>query len=243
MEGSRRSHQDSFRAVFLAKVNTRSKGMSSMTAHGGLGANQDTVSLLPVRTRTSLSQSGTLFTGSVEADETYFGGMRENMPKSKRKNLEGRSASDKIAARGAKDRPAKWIAVKVIRSTDKDTLQDYIQTHKAPSATICTDDSAAYEVLSNNHVAIEYSPCDCVKGHVHINGIESLWSMMKRTFKGTFRKLSPKHFDRCIQESTERHAVREEDALEQIESMHNGIEFGRVMYPELTPLNGLAPRT
>ena len=47
----------------------------------------------------------------------------------------------------------------------------------------------------------------------HTNGIESLWSMLKRAHKGTFHKISPKHLDRYVTEFAGRHNQRPADTL------------------------------
>ncbi len=39
-----------------------------------------------------------------------------------------------------------------------------------------------------------------VVGEVHINGIEGVWSLLKRLMVGTFHKMSAKHMDRYLEE-------------------------------------------
>ena len=53
-------------------------------------------------------------------------------------------------------------------------------------ATYLSDDSTAYESLPFDHETVKHSLSEYVRGDVHTNGIESLWSMLKRTHKGTF---------------------------------------------------------
>ena len=76
---------------------------------------------------------------------------------------------------------------------DKDTLQGFVSEHAEPGATVYSDDAVAYESLPFNHATVKHSLSEYVRGDVHTNGIESLWSMLKRAHKGTFHKLSPKH--------------------------------------------------
>ncbi len=144
------------------------------------------------------------FAGPVEIDETYFGGRRRNMSNTRRKALAntGRGPVGKTAAVGAKDRRTKRVAAKVVHATDQQTLQGFVEEHAAPGATVYTDDATAYESLRFNHATVKHSLSEYVKGEVHTNGIESLWSMLKRAHKGTFHKLSPKHLDRYVQEFT-----------------------------------------
>ena len=84
-------------------------------------------------------------------------------------------------------------------------MQGFVKRHTAPGAKVYTDDATAYESLPFDHATVKHSLSEYVKGDVHTNGIESLWSMLKRAHKGTFHKLSPKHLDRYIQEFAGRH--------------------------------------
>ena len=233
MEGSKIGYQDWIIAMFL--VTTNLKSVSSMKLHRDLGITQKSAWFLAHRLRSALSQDGKLFAGPVEVDETYMGGKRCNMSNSKRKALSdtGRGVVGKVAVVGAKDRATKQVAAKVITSTDKETLQDFVKDHAAPGATVYTDDATAYESLPFNHATVKHSLCEYVKGDIHTNGIESLWSMLKRAHKGTFHKLSPKHLDRYIQEFAGRHNLREQDTAEQIADIRRGMEGKRLRYTDL----------
>ena len=189
MEGSKIGYQDWIIASFL--MMTSLKSVSSMKLHRDLGITQKSAWFLAQRLRVALSQDGALFSGPVEVDETYFGGKRHNMSKTKRKKLEGRGPAGKTAVVGAKDRATKQVAAKVVTSTDKDTLQGFVKDHAAPGATVYTDDATAYESLPFNHATVKHSLSEYVKGDIHTNGIESLWSILKRAHKGTFHKLEP----------------------------------------------------
>ena len=237
MEGSKIGFQDWVIAIFL--VTTSLKSVSSMKLHRDLGITQKSAWFLAHRLRSAMSQDGTLFAGPVEVDETYVGGKRRNMPNSKRKELTGRGSVGKTAVVGAKDRATKQVAAKVVTSTDKETLQGFVKDHAAPGATVYTDDAGAYEALPFDHAVIKHSLSEYVRGDVHTNGIESLWSMLKRAHKGTFHKLSPKHLDRYVQEFAGRHNVREQDTIDQMASLRNGMEGKRLRYRTLIADNGL----
>ena len=47
-----------------------------------------------------------------------------------------------------------------------------------------------------------------VRGDAHTNGIESLWSMFKRSYTGTYHKMSRAHLHRYVNEFTGRHNIR-----------------------------------
>ena len=242
MEGSKIGYQDWIIAAF--EIMTSLKSVASMKLHRDLGITQKSAWFLGQRLRYAMSQNGNaseLFSGPVEVDETYMGGRRANMSNSKRKELAntGRGAVGKTAVVGAKDRATKRVAAKVVTSTDKVTLQGFVKDHAAPGATVYTDDATAYGALPFNHAVVKHSLSEYVKGDVHTNGIESLWSMIKRAHKGTFHKLSPKHLDRYVQEFAGRHNLREQDTIDQIKSVRNGMEGKRLRYRQLIAANGL----
>ena len=239
MEGSKLGFQTWILATFLLSTNLKS--VSSMKLHRDLNINQRSAWFLAHRLRVALSQSGGLFSGPVEVDETYFGGSRKNMSAAKRRKLRdtGRGAAGKTAVVGAKDRESNRVAVRVVEKTNAYTLQGFVADHAAPQAKIYTDDAAAYQGMPFEHEAVTHSLSEYVRGDVHTNGIESLWSMMKRAHKGTFHKLSPKHLDRYVQEFAGRHNLREQDTAEIMGSVTDGMSGKRLRYEDLIANNGL----
>ena len=239
MEGTKLGFQTWILATFLLSTNLKS--VSSMKLHRDLKINQRSAWFLAHRLRVALSQSGGLFSGPVEVDETYFGGSRKNMSAAKRRKLRdtGRGAAGKTAVVGAKDRESNRVAARVVERTDADTLQGFVAEHAAPQARIFTDDASAYEGMPFDHETVTHSLSEYVRGDVHTNGIESLWSMMKRAHKGTFHKLSPKHLDRYVQEFAARHNLREQDTGEIIGSVTDGMAGKRLRYNDLIADNGL----
>ena len=239
MEGSKIGYQDWIVAAFL--VMTSLKSVSSMKLHRDLGITQKSAWFLAHRLRAALSEDADLFSGPVEVDETYMGGKRKNMSNAKRKELAdtGRGPVGKTAVVGAKDRETNQVAAKVVESTDADTLQGFVKDHADSEATVYTDDATAYESLPFDHDSVKHSLQEYVKGDVHTNGIESLWSLLKRAHTGTFHRLSPKHLDRYVQEFAGRHNMRELDTINQIKSVRRGMEGKRLTYQALIKDNGL----
>ena len=68
---------------------------------------------------------------------------------------------------------------------------------------------------------------------IHINGMESFWSMLKRAHKGTYHKMSKKHLNRYVQEFAGRHNVREQDTIVQMEMLSKGMTNKQLPYKEL----------
>ncbi len=86
---------------------------------------------------------------------------------------------------------------------------------------------------------VRHSVSEYVNGNIHINGIKSFWSMLKRAHKETFHKMSPKHLDRYAQEFAGRHNPQNLDTMDIIESVMHGTEHKRLKHDSLIADNGL----
>ena len=165
------------------------KGVSSMKLHRDLKVTQKTAWFMLHRIREAWANERViLFTSPVEVDETYFGGLRKNMPKGKRKALTGRGTSGKTAVIGAKDRDTNQVRATVVKHTDTDTLQGFVADHVAHDAIVYTDDASGYQGMPYTHESVTHSVGEYVRDMVHTNGIESFWILLKRAHKGTFHK-------------------------------------------------------
>ncbi|MCY4096290.1 MAG: IS1595 family transposase [Gammaproteobacteria bacterium] len=232
-------------AIAIYLLTTSLKGQSSMKLHRDLDVTQTTAWFLAHRIRETFNARTSSTTpdmsGPVEVDEAYFGGLRKNMSNSKRKELAeqgaGRGPDGKTAVVGIKDRDTNTVRVNVVDDTQRDTLVGFIDDNIDPDATIYTDEATVYEGLSN-HGAVKHSVKEYVNGQIHINGMESFWSTLKRAHKGTFHKMSPKHLNRYVQEFAGRHNVREEDTLTQMALVVQGFEGKRLTFDQLKMPNG-----
>ena len=138
-----------------------------------------------------------------------------------------------VAVGGAKDRATNKVNARVIESTDKGTLQDFVAENAEPDAVVYTDDAAAYEGIPNPHQSVKHSVSEYVNGMAHTNGIESFWSMLKRAHKGTFHKISPKHLQRYVNEFCASHNMRDLDTIDQMASIAADMAGKRLTYKEL----------
>ena len=240
MEGSKLSFQVWLIATYVLSTNLKS--VSSMKLHRDLSINQRSAWFLAHRLRVALAERGRVFEGPLEADETYVGGARKNMPKAKRRELTGRGPVDKTAVAGVKDRATNEVRAKVVANTAGATLQGFVRQHATPGAKVYTDKATAYAGLAadHEHEAVNHSVSEYVRGMAHTQGIESFWSMLKRAHKGTFHKFSPKHLDRYVQEFAGRHNVRETDTIDIMATFAAGAVGKRLRYRELIADNGLA---
>ena len=97
-----------------------------------------------------------------------------------------------------------------------------------------TDDFISYRQLDGyKHQFVRHSAGEYVADDVHVNGIESFWSMLKRAHKGTYHKMSRKHLDRYISEFVGRHNIRELDTAAQMASIVAGFVGRRLVNKDL----------
>ena len=111
--------------------------------------------------------------GEVEADESYFGGVR--------KGKRGRGAGGKVAVFGLLKRGGK-VYTAIIANARTETLLPIIQVKVEPDSIVYTDAFGAYNALDVSefhHRRINHSKL-FAKRENHINGIENFWNQAKR---------------------------------------------------------------
>ncbi len=242
MESSNLPFQTWAIAMFL--VTTSLKSVSSMKLHRDLGITQKSAWHLAHRLRRAWDEDRNWkFSGPVETDEAYFGGLRRNMSNTKRRELSEagpkRGPSDKTLVAGIKDRETNQVSARVLPSASRANLHGFVADHAEPEATVYTDEAPVYETLPFHHESVKHSVREFVRGMAHTNGIESFWSMLKRAHMGTFHKLSPKHLDRYVQEFAGRHNVRPLDTEHQLINLMLCMDGKRLRYEDLIAPNGL----
>ncbi|MDE2813484.1 MAG: IS1595 family transposase, partial [Gemmatimonadota bacterium] len=231
MQGTKLGYQTWAIAIYL--VSTNLKGVSSMKLHRDLDITQKSAWHLARRLRKAFESGEALFTGPVEADETYIGGKRKNIPKAKRAALTGRGAVGKAIVVGTKDRESNKIAARTVEGTDGETLKGFIGEHTAPGAKVFTDEASGYQGMDFDHEAVNHSAGEYVRGMAHTNGIESFWAMLKRGYQGTFHHFSEKHLDRYVGEFAGRHNIRERDTVDQMGHIAHRMTGKRLRYRDL----------
>ncbi len=122
----------------------------------------------------------------------------------------------------------------MIENTKRNTLHGFIEGTVEEGSTVNTDDFKSYEKLEGcEHRTVQHSVGEYVEGQIHINGMESFWSMLKRVHKGTYPKMSKKHLGRYVEEFAGRHNLRELDTIIQMERVVAGMVGKRLKYKEL----------
>ncbi len=122
----------------------------------------------------------------IEADESYFGGVR--------KGKRGRGAGGKVAVFGLLKRGGK-VYTAIIPNAKTETLLPIIQEKVEPDSIVYTDTFGAYNALDVSdfhHRRINHSKLFADKQN-HINGIENFWNQAKRHMR-KFNGIKPDHF-------------------------------------------------
>lgn len=222
----------------IYKLLTSLKGVSSMKVHRDLGVTQSTAWFLLHSIRAAFTDGGGYsFEGPVEADETFVGGKARNMSASRhREVIAGRGPVGKTAVVGVKDRSTGRVDAMPVADTSAGSLVPYVAERAPAGADVFTDEHRSYKPLASLgycHAAVAHSAREYALGDVHTNGIESLWSMFKRGYVGTYHHMSEAHTGRYVDEFCGRHNIRPLDTAEQMASVAAGMVGKSLPYRRL----------
>ncbi len=202
MEDSRLPYKKWLMAIYL--VSTSLKGVASTKLGNDIGVRQSTAWFLNHRIRTAWAKNTSqLFGCEVEADESYISGKEKNKHKHEDKKLNAsRGAVGETTVVGIKERDGKNIKSFKIPDTKAVTLRQIICDSGSVKSTIYTDDSITFEGLEQHvykNETVKHSVGEYVKGQMHIDGVELLWTCFERGC-GPNRKMSPKHLQKYVDE-------------------------------------------
>jgi transposase-like protein len=195
-----------FLAVYL--MCESKKGISSKQLQRTLGVAYKTAWYLTHRIRDAMGDDDQpLLKGIVEVDETLIGGRRKGYGSGYREN--------KAVVVGAVERGGE-IRLKVLPNTRRGNIHGFISQHVGEAEAIFTDELASYKGIASDkmrHESVEHSADEWVRGDVHTNTVESVWSLFKRSVVGSYHQLSLKHLPAYLDEIEFRFNNRENPFL------------------------------
>ena len=190
------------------------------------------------RLRKAFAHETHLFTNPIEMGKTYIGGRNRNRHANKRQEgTQGGAGNSSVAP--AKNRARKQISTDVVRNTESHTMHNFVAGRARHDATVCTDEPVAYRKLPYRHDSVRRPGSEYVHRQAHVKGIESLRSLLKRGYDGTFHHFSPKHWARYVAEFSACYNIREIDSIAQMAFVVQGMIGKRLKYQYLIANNGL----
>jgi len=203
-EGSSTSLKLWFHAIFLM-ASTRC-GISAKQLEREIGVSYPTALRMFRQIRSLLGQGDELLSGTVEMDESYFGGKDKWKHEAKRPHA-GRGAVTKtpvfgMAQRGADGKPGK-VSVVVADGTKATDLLPHATKKMLPASTVYTDEFKSYNALEGMgyaHERVNHSQSVYVSGDVHTNTIQGFWATTKRGIGRVYHSVSTKHLQSYLDE-------------------------------------------
>ena len=188
-------------AIFL--IASSKKGISSNQLHRTLGITLKSAWFLSHRIREAMRDGALDPMGGagkvVEADETYFGPKREV----KKRTIRGKpSHSSKRSVLALVERGGKVRSFHV-KDANKITVTKIVKENVERESRLHTDESRLYRdalYFVSSHETVKHSTGEYVRGDVHINTAENVFSVFKRGMKGTYQHCAEKHLHRYLAE-------------------------------------------
>src|SRR5438132_1979226 len=205
------------------------KGISANQISRTIKVSYKTAWYLCHRVRAAMREvSADLLKGIVEVDETFVGGKVHGRGGGYRRN--------KAVVIGAVERDGD-IRLKVIKSPTRYWLHKFIHETTDPKCeAIYTDEAQAYRGIADadtRHETVKHLEEEWVRGDVHTNSVESVWSLLKRSVVGTYHRISIKHLDAYLDELEHRFNNRKNKFLFR-DTLLKLVNAGALPYEKLT---------
>lgn len=132
--------------------------------------------------------------GTVECDESYFGGVNRKRNKKYRKPYVGRGrGTDKVPVFGIKERAGR-VVIELLGDFSNQQIERIIEEKVTSHSNVMTDEFCSYKGLAYKgyiHRFVEHGKEQYVQGNVHVNGMENFWGWAKEhmfKYHGVFKE-------------------------------------------------------
>ncbi|MGD0462739.1 MAG: IS1595 family transposase [Tepidisphaeraceae bacterium] len=235
-------------AIWL-EVNAKNS-ISSCEIARALGVTQKTGWFLLHRIRHALHVGSfdTKLQGVVEVDETYVGGLSQNMHKAQRaKRITSNGVAGKTAVMGLLERhdgkKHSIVRAEVVPNRKSESLHPIIHRNVEPGTQLYTDSLAGYRGLTPTfmHDFVDHANAYVKDKVVHTNGLENFWALFKRCIKGTHISIEPFHLFRYVDSEAFRFNNREVKDADRFMLAMQGVSGKRLTYKALIGASELSP--
>jgi len=194
----------------VALLTSSKKGISANQLHRTLAVTLKTAWFMAHRIREAM-RDGSLAPmggngGIVEMDETYHGKVavpRDVTTSGRPYTKSGKSGpANKRAIVSLVERGGKVRSFHV-EHADKSTINKIATENLAREARVHTDESSLYNDIASiaaSHDAVKHRAGEYVRGEVHTNTVENVFSVFKRGMRGTYQHCAEKHLHRYLAE-------------------------------------------
>lgn len=141
--------------------------------------------------RKALVQSDDALSGDVEVDTGYFGGRHSAGPYNINLSAAKAKKSVVMAAIERKGR----ARVEVVKNSTAETHKNFLWKNVSTNTTLITDSANIFDKigLPYKRETVNHSKGEYVRGKAHVNTVETFWSHVKRSIRGTHKAVSAKH--------------------------------------------------
>jgi transposase-like protein len=227
-------------------MSSSKKGYSAHQLHRTLGITYQSAWFLAHRIREAMKDLQPATMGGegkiIEADETYYGKLETPRKSKQRKDRpftkKGKGIGQKRAVLGLVERGGK-VRTFHVQNANIQYVREVIVKHVSRKSDLHTDESKIYTALGTEfaaHKTVIHSKNEYVRGNVHTNTVENVWSVFKRGMKGIYQHCGEAHLHRYLAEFdfryNNRSALKISDT-ERTENIAKGIEGKRLTYRRL----------
>jgi transposase-like protein len=224
-------------------MSSSKKGMSAHQMHRMLGVTYKTAWFMEHRIREAMKDMNPPTMGGegkvIEADETYYG-KRETPHELSPRSVPGKTgkkhgSSKKRIIFGLVERGGEVRTFHIQSATGFDVRKIMVKNVSRKSD-LHTDEAGIYKELGKEfaaHKSVNHSKDEYVRGTVHTNTVENVWSVFKRGMKGVYQHCGEAHLHRYLAEFTFRYnnrAALKVSDRERTEKIMTGIEGKRLTY-------------
>ena len=228
-----------FRKWLLAayEISTCKKGISSVELATRIGTSQKTAWLINHKLRAMLKETEpTLLKDFAAIDETLIGGKETNKHADKKiPGSQGRSSKGKtmvIGARGLRGQ----VKAQIVPDADGATILPLVEKWISKGSIMVTDEWKSYNVVRADyfHITVNHKEGAYVNGAFSTNGVENLWSVLKRGIVGVFHSVSPQHLQAYVDEFSDRYNKKDLSNVERFELTIERSPNAKLTYKQAT---------